>query len=100
MNAIYVLVIGFVVAILRLSRLRQIHGFKVIQADPNRMTPAKMYMDGVEFMPTSRNILYGHELESISGGWANHWTDNCYSMGLVTCNGVDSGRNIFYWLGP
>ena len=67
MNAIYVLVIGFVVAILGYRGYAKYIDSKVIQADPNRMTPAKMYMDGVEFMPTSRNILYGYQFKSIAG---------------------------------
>ena len=40
---------------------------KVFQADRNRATPAKMYMDGVDFMPANKNILYGFQLNSIAG---------------------------------
>jgi carbon starvation protein len=40
---------------------------KVWQADRNRATPAKMYMDGVDFMPANKNILYGFQLNSIAG---------------------------------
>jgi carbon starvation protein len=39
----------------------------VIQADPNRVTPAKMYMDGVDFMPTSKFVLFGYQFKSIAG---------------------------------
>ncbi|MFA6223968.1 MAG: carbon starvation CstA family protein [Desulfomonilaceae bacterium] len=67
MNAIYVLIIGFVVAVLGYRVYAKYIDSKVIQADPKRMTPAKMYMDGVEFMPTSRNILYGYQFKSIAG---------------------------------
>ena len=38
----------------------------VIQADAKRATPARMYMDGVDFMPTSRNVLYGYHFKSIA----------------------------------
>jgi carbon starvation protein len=38
----------------------------VIQPDPNKATPARMYMDGVDFMPTSRNVLYGYHFKSIA----------------------------------
>jgi carbon starvation protein len=38
----------------------------VIQADAKRATPAKMYMDGVDFMPTSKNVLYGYHFKSIA----------------------------------
>jgi carbon starvation protein len=38
----------------------------VIQSDAKRATPARMYMDGVDFMPTSRNVLYGYHFKSIA----------------------------------
>lgn len=38
----------------------------VIRSDPNRATPATLYMDGVDFVPTSRNILYGYHFKSIA----------------------------------
>jgi carbon starvation protein len=38
----------------------------VIQSDPNRATPARMYMDGVDFVPTSRGVLYGYHFKSIA----------------------------------
>ncbi|MBI4494652.1 MAG: carbon starvation protein A [Chloroflexi bacterium] len=39
---------------------------KVIQSDARRATPARMYMDGVDFVPTSRNVLYGYHFKSIA----------------------------------
>jgi len=38
----------------------------VIQPDPKRATPARMYMDGVDFMPTSRNVLFGYHFKAIA----------------------------------
>jgi carbon starvation protein len=38
----------------------------VIQSDRKRATPARMYMDGVDFMPTSRNILFGYHFKAIA----------------------------------
>ncbi len=38
----------------------------VIQPDPKKATPARMYMDGVDFVPTSRNVLYGYHFKSIA----------------------------------
>jgi carbon starvation protein len=67
MNSVVVLVLGLLVAYFgyRLYALRIDR--RVIQSDPKRATPAKMYMDGVEFMPTSRNILFGYQFKSIAG---------------------------------
>ena len=39
---------------------------QVIQADPRRATPARMYMDGVDFVPASRGVLYGYHFKSIA----------------------------------
>ena len=38
----------------------------IIQANAGKATPAKMYMDGVDFMPASRNVLYGYHFKSIA----------------------------------
>src|SRR5919202_1641178 len=38
----------------------------VIQSDQRKATPATLYMDGVDFVPASRNILYGYHFKSIA----------------------------------
>jgi carbon starvation protein len=38
----------------------------IIQPDPNKATPAKMYMDGVDFAPASRNVLFGYQFKSVA----------------------------------
>jgi len=40
---------------------------KIVQSDAKKTTPAVMYMDGVEFMPASKNILFGFQYKSICG---------------------------------
>ncbi|AFM27342.1 carbon starvation CstA family protein [Desulfomonile tiedjei] len=67
MNSMVVLIVGFVVAVIGYRFYARYIDSKVIQADSKRMTPARMYMDGVEFMPTSKNILYGYQFKSIAG---------------------------------
>jgi carbon starvation protein len=39
---------------------------EVIQADPKRATPAKMFNDGVDFMPASSSVLFGYQFKSIA----------------------------------
>jgi carbon starvation protein len=39
---------------------------RIIQPDPKRATPAKMYMDGVDFTPANRNVLFGYQFKSIA----------------------------------
>ncbi|UXM96054.1 carbon starvation protein A [Bartonella sp. HY329] len=40
---------------------------KVLQADPTRMTPAVRHNDGLDYVPTDKNILYGHHFAAIAG---------------------------------
>ncbi|MBM4332733.1 MAG: hypothetical protein FJ117_16230 [Deltaproteobacteria bacterium] len=40
---------------------------KIVQSDPKKATPAVMYMDGVEFMPANKNVLFGFQFKSICG---------------------------------
>jgi len=38
----------------------------IIQPDEKKATPAKMYMDGVDFTPANRNVLFGYQFKSIA----------------------------------
>ncbi|MDE3074389.1 MAG: carbon starvation protein A, partial [Chloroflexota bacterium] len=38
----------------------------IIQSDAKKTTPARLYMDGVDFVPTNRNVLYGYHFKSIA----------------------------------
>lgn len=67
MNAVFVLILGFVVAYIGYRFYAKYIDAKIIRSDPKRLTPAKMFMDGVEFMPTSKNVLYGYQFKSIAG---------------------------------
>src|SRR5512137_1097375 len=67
MNSIVVLILGLIVFFIGYRYYAKYIDTKVIQSDPKKATPAKMYMDGVEFMPTSKNILFGYQFKSIAG---------------------------------
>ncbi|HOP85699.1 MAG TPA: carbon starvation CstA family protein [Syntrophorhabdaceae bacterium] len=67
MNSVIVLILGFAVAFLGYRLYAKYVDTKIMKSDPKRVTPAKMYMDGVEFMPTSKNILFGYQFKSIAG---------------------------------
>ena len=67
MNSVVVLIIGFVVVFIGYRIYAKYIDSKIIKADGKRATPAKMYIDGVEFMPTSKNILFGYQFKSIAG---------------------------------
>ena len=66
MSAPVVVVLGAVMIYLGYTRYARVIDRTVIQPDNKKATPARMYMDGVDFMPTSRNVLYGYHFKSIA----------------------------------
>jgi len=66
MNATVVAVLGAVMIWLAYTRYARRIDREVVQPDAKKATPARMYMDGVDYMPTSRNVLYGYHFKSIA----------------------------------
>jgi carbon starvation protein len=67
MNAIVIVILGLIVFFIGYRFYSKYIDTKIMKSDPKKATPAKMYMDGVEFMPTSKNILFGYQFKSIAG---------------------------------
>ncbi|HJW90286.1 MAG TPA: carbon starvation CstA family protein [Anaerolineales bacterium] len=84
MNTLWIVVIGAVTIYLAYNFYAKKVDRDVIQSDAKRATPAKMYMDGVDFMPTSRNVLYGYHFKSIA------------AAGPIV--GVITAANLWGWL--
>lgn len=40
---------------------------RIFSVDPGRQTPAHEYEDGTDYVPTNRNVLWGHHFTSIAG---------------------------------
>jgi len=66
MNTLLAVVIGVLTVYLAYTLYARRIDRRVIQSDPKRATPATLYMDGVDFMPTNRNILFGYHFKSIA----------------------------------
>jgi carbon starvation protein len=66
MNTLWIVVIAALTIYLAYNLYAKRIDRNVIQADPVRATPARMYMDGVDFMPTSRNVLFGYHFKAIA----------------------------------
>jgi carbon starvation protein len=66
MNAIVILVIGVAAIALGYFVYARSINAQVIQPDAQKATPAKMYMDGVDFTPANRNVLFGYQFKSIA----------------------------------
>jgi carbon starvation protein len=67
MNSLWVLLWWVAIVVIGYFVYARWASRKVWEADPNRATPAKMYMDGVDFMPANKNVLFGFQLNSIAG---------------------------------
>ncbi|MBI5208059.1 MAG: carbon starvation protein A [Candidatus Firestonebacteria bacterium] len=67
MNSVIILILGIIVYYLGIKVYAQYIDEKIIKSDPKRATPARMYADGVDFMPTPKNILFGYQFKSIAG---------------------------------
>jgi len=66
MNSILVLIIAAVAVVVGYGWYARRIDRDVIQPDAKKATPAKMYMDGVDFTPASRNVLFGYQFKSIA----------------------------------
>jgi carbon starvation protein len=66
MNALFAVILGAATVYIAYTRYARRIDRDVIRSDPKRATPATLYMDGVDFMPTNRNILFGYHFKSIA----------------------------------
>jgi carbon starvation protein len=66
MNAIIILILAALGIAVGYGLYARSIDKNVIQPSPDKATPAKMYMDGVDFTPASRNVLYGYQFKSIA----------------------------------
>ena len=42
-------------------------GKKIFGLDPNAKVPSVKFKDGIDYVPTKRNIIFGHHFTSIAG---------------------------------
>lgn len=66
MNAIIVLILAALGIAVGYGWYARTIDKNIVQPDPDKATPATMYMDGVDFTPASRNVLYGYQFKSIA----------------------------------
>jgi carbon starvation protein len=66
MNSIFVLILGALTIVIGYGWYARRIDRDIVQPDPQKATPAKMYMDGVDFTPASRNVLFGYQFKSIA----------------------------------
>jgi carbon starvation protein len=66
MNSIFVLIVGALGIGIGYRLYARGIDRDIVQPDPKKATPAKMYMDGVDFTPASRNVLFGYQFKSVA----------------------------------
>jgi carbon starvation protein len=66
MNSIVVLILAALVIGIGYAWYARRIDRDIVQPDPGKATPAKMYMDGVDFTPASRNVLFGYQFKSVA----------------------------------
>jgi carbon starvation protein len=84
MNTLWIVVVAAVVIYVAYNYYAKTIDRTIIKADAKKATPARMYMDGVDFMPTTRNVLYGYHFKSIA------------AAGPIV--GVITAANLWGWL--
>ena len=84
MNTLWIVVIAAIVIYVAYNYYAKPIDQNVIKTDAKKATPAKMYMDGVDFMPTNRNVLFGYHFKSIA------------AAGPIV--GVITAANLWGWL--
>jgi len=66
MNSIVALLIGAAVIGLGYFVYAKSINTNIMKPDDKKATPAKMFMDGVDFTPANRNVLFGYQFKSIA----------------------------------
>lgn len=67
MNAIALAAIGIFIFVLGYRFYSKFVAEKIFRLDPNYVTPAHRFKDGVDFVPTNKFILWGHHFTSVAG---------------------------------
>ena len=90
MNSLWVVAVGVVVIFLAYNFYAKRIDRQVIRADRERATPARMYMDGVDYVPTNRFILYGYHFKSIAAAGP--------IVGVIVASGLWGWLPAIIWL--
>ncbi|MFD2628196.1 carbon starvation protein A [Oceanobacillus kapialis] len=67
MSGILVALIGMIVFAIGYKYYSKFVAEKIFRLDPNYVTPAHRYKDGVDFVPTNKFVLWGHHFTSVAG---------------------------------
>jgi len=66
MNSLFVLILAFLGIGVGYFWYAKSIDRRIIQPDDSKATPATLYMDGVDFTPANRNVLFGYQFKSVA----------------------------------
>ena len=66
-NALWIVVAAVCVYLIAYRYYSLFISEKVMQLDERRQTPAHRHNDGLDYVPTNRNVLFGHHFAAIAG---------------------------------
>ena len=67
MNTLVMCVIVFVLYLIAYNTYGKFLAKKIFNLDPNRTVPSVEFNDGVDYVPTKKEVLFGHHYTSIAG---------------------------------
>src|SRR5699024_8262020 len=66
MDAVLVAILGLAIFALGYRYYSKFIAEKIFRLDPNYVTPAHKYKDGIDFVPTNKFVLWGHHFTSVA----------------------------------
>jgi carbon starvation protein len=66
MNSVFVLILAGLGIAIGYGVYAKSIDRRIVQPDDSKATPATMYMDGVDFTPANRNVLFGYQFKSVA----------------------------------
>ena len=66
-NALWVVVAAVCIYLIAYRYYSLFISSKVMRLDDSRPTPAHVHNDGLDYVPTNRNVLFGHHFAAIAG---------------------------------
>jgi len=67
MSAIVLLVVGILAFLTGFQLYSRFIATKIYRLDPDFVTPAHEFEDGVDYVPTNKHVLFGHHFTSVAG---------------------------------
>ena len=57
---------------------------KIFGLDPDQKVPSQELRDDVDYVPTKKEVIFGHHFTSIAGTGPHRWTGDCSLLGMAS----------------